>query len=197
MDANTTVSARQAPEGVTIGALPEDQEAWSQLMTAQQALWAAGEHDWLAPKLARPILEGGTFDDLWLTLAQTRHGPYLTAIQDGQLAGFALLDGPRIMALWVRPELRRRGIGRGPVRCAEALGFPFVEIEYRAGNKTAAAFASALGYRRAKRRAVTIGDRRVGSVIAAAINGSGWLWLLLAALVVYPIATFLRRPWRL
>ena len=130
-----------------------------------QELWAAGERDWLAPYLVKTLVEGEPLDALLrLPAAASR---WFVAAEGEQIVGFALLIRQRVVALWVWPEWRLFGIGRRLIHAAKALaqqrGFPFIEIEYPAGNKTAVAFCRALGFRPASRRTVEIDGQRFGS----------------------------------
>jgi GNAT superfamily N-acetyltransferase len=136
-----------------------------------QALWAAGERDWLAPYVVKSIVEGEPLDALLrLPAAVSR---WFVAIEGEQIVGFALLIRQRVVALWVRPAWRLCGIGRRLIDVARALaqqrGFPFMEIEYPAGNKTAVAFCRTLGFRPASRRTVAIDGQRVGSGVVFAL----------------------------
>lgn len=135
-----------------------------------EALWAAGERDWLAPFLAKRVVEKGHLDTL-----QQLEGVncWLIATETGQPVGFAILMQQRVVALWVQAENRRRGVGRQLVDAARTVaqgaGCPFLEIEYPTGNKAAVAFCRALGFRPASRRAVEIEGRRVGSGVVFAL----------------------------
>ena len=136
-------------------------ELWSRLL-------AAGETDWLAPMLRKNFVESPAIvGDLTTFFQQT--GPTLVALANGEIVGFAHLIKQYVVALWVRPEWRSRGIGRRLIDCAKATaqqrGYPFLEIEYPAGNKTAVAFGRALGFRLASRRTAEIDGQRFGSGI--------------------------------
>jgi ribosomal protein S18 acetylase RimI-like enzyme len=139
---------------------------FTKLWPIVQALWAAGERDWLAPFLVKSVIEVGHLDAL---LRQPFGSRCLVAADGEQLVGFAWLVGQRVVSLWVMPAMRRRGIGRQLIDAAKAsaqrAGYPFVEIEYPAGNKAAVAFCRALGFRPASRRTVEIDGRRFGSGI--------------------------------
>lgn len=139
---------------------------------ALAALWLrllpGEETGWLAPMLRKLLVESPPSpDDLRDYFQQA--GPTLVALANGEIVGFAHLIKQRVMALWVRPEQRSRGIGRRLVeaagRVAQLGGYPFLEIEYPAGNKTAVAFCRALGFRPASRRTVEIDGQRLGSGI--------------------------------
>lgn len=170
MDNTSQSSAAEAegerPTAVEIVVAAEAQGA------ALAALWSrllvAGETDWLAPMLCKLFVESPpTTDDLKAFFQESR--PTLVALADGEIVGFAHLIKQRVVALWVRPERRSRGIGRRLIdytkATAQQRGYPFLEIEYPAGNKTAVAFCRALGFRPASRRTVEIDGQRFGSGI--------------------------------
>lgn len=150
---------------------PVGRAATPALWPVLQALWASGERDWLAPYLAKAVVEGGHLDALLRPSAAVSR--WFVATDGEEIAGFVLLIQQRVMALWVRPETRRRGIGRQLVEAAKRVaqhgGYPFVEIEYPAGNQTAVAFCRALGFRPASRRAVEIDGQRCGSDVVFAL----------------------------
>jgi len=137
-----------AAQGAALAAL------WSRLL-------AADESDWLTPMLRKNFVESPAIvGDLASFFQQT--GPTLVALADGEIVGLAHLIKQRLVALWVQPERRSRGIGRRLIDhakpAAQQRGYPFLEIEYPSGNKTAVAFCRALGFRAASRRTVEIDD---------------------------------------
>lgn len=155
----TWLEVEEAPDSGSGAARPP-------LLPVLGDLWAAGERDWLAPYLVKAIVEGEPLNALLrLPAAASR---WFVAVEGEQIVGFTLLVWQRVVALWVRPERRSCGIGHRLIEAAKTLarqrGFPFLEIEYPAGNKTAVTFCRALGFRPASRQTVEIDGQRVGSV---------------------------------
>jgi GNAT superfamily N-acetyltransferase len=72
---------------------------------------------------------------------------------DGMTSGFALVlsDPPRLVAIFVTPNARRRGIGRALVRYAETLAATWngdvLTAVAGAGNRAEKSLYEALGYR--------------------------------------------------
>lgn len=169
----------QSPDEEAAG----DRAAAAEILVAGQAqgaalaaLWlrllAGGESDWLAPMLRKLLVESPPSPgDLSDYFQQT--GPTLVAQVNGKIVGFTHLIKQCVVALWVQPERRSRGIGRRLIdyakTAAQQCGFPFLQIEYPAGNKTAVAFCRALGFRPASRRTAEIDGQRLGSGIVFAL----------------------------
>jgi ribosomal protein S18 acetylase RimI-like enzyme len=92
-----------------------------------------------------------------LVIAQkvaTQRDLFFVAVSDGSVVGTAMggYDGHRgwLYTVAVRPDLRRRGIGRALVQCVEAslvaLGCPKVNLQVVTLNASVVAFYERLGY---------------------------------------------------
>lgn len=86
-------------------ALPEEREALEDLQ--RRASLALPDY--------REQLEANP-DAIHLPTGQIARGDVLVAELDGQVAGFAALDGPELDGLFVRPDWWGRGIGRALIQ---------------------------------------------------------------------------------
>ena len=86
-------------------ALPEEREALEDLQ--RRASLALPDY--------REQLEANP-DAVHLPTSQIARGDVLVAELDGQVAGFAALDGPELDGLFVRPDWWGRGIGRALIQ---------------------------------------------------------------------------------
>ena len=86
-------------------ALPEEREALEDLQ--RRASLALPDY--------REQLEANP-DAVHLPTGQIARGDVLVAELDGQVAGFAALDGPELDGLFVRPDWWGRGIGRALIQ---------------------------------------------------------------------------------
>ena len=115
------------------------------------------------PRLAE--LERLCFAQPWSAEAlkeelENPHAFFLAAEWEGQTAGYigltVVLDEGYIANVAVDPDLRRRGIGRGLIRAAKALGrekgLSFLSLEVRPSNAGALALYEGEGFQAEGRR---------------------------------------------
>jgi GNAT superfamily N-acetyltransferase len=92
----------------------------------------------------------------------------LVAEIDEELCGFALIltDPPRLVATFVAPEARRRGVARALVKAAETTAASWGSVELTviaaAGNRAEKSLYEALGYRA---ELLTMAARRPSSTV--------------------------------
>lgn len=118
------------------------------------------------------------FDEPWpaadiLRFAEDRGGFALVADEGGQIAGFILCrliaGEAEVLTLAVRPQARRRGVGRALLEAALALSRPTASamfLEVAADNPGAIALYAGVGFDVVGRRAGYYGRRDAPSVDA-------------------------------
>ena len=127
---------------------------------------------------ALAALHAAAFDEPWsaddiLRFAEDRGGFALVADERDEPAGFILCrliaGEAEVLTLAVRPQLRRRGVGRALLEAAIALARPSAEtmfLEVAADNPGAAALYAGAGFEAVGRRAGYYGRAGADSVDA-------------------------------
>ncbi|MFN2555929.1 MAG: N-acetyltransferase family protein [Nitriliruptorales bacterium] len=108
---------------------------------AQEYGREAANLSWYMRPSPHPIPEGGIF---WI--AEDGEGEEMLGYAAGSLRQEGLTVGP----VYVRPNVRRRGVGQELLQAiqawAEETGIPVVEVSVAAGNEVGRSFLESVGY---------------------------------------------------
>ncbi len=113
----------------------------------------AANLSWYMRPYPEPIPEGGIF---WIAedARETAEGPASVAMADEKALGYAAgslrPEGLTVGPVYVRPGVRRRGVGQELLQAiqgwAEKTGIPVVEVSVSAGNEAGRSFLESVGY---------------------------------------------------